>query len=406
MDISVFDLIGLALAVALAMPLLVVGSECLISLVLVPFTKQSFMPVQLDKDVSYTILIPAHNEAVIIHRTLAKLIAELPGKDPGRIVVMADNCTDNTAEIARSLGVTVLERFDSAKRGKGFALDFGIRKINETGAPAILVIIDADCETTKDALCRLINLAARSHSPVQMTYLMRIPENAAIKQKVAGFAWILKNKVRPLALDSLGLPAALSGTGMAFPWQIIERVSMGNDNIVENMQLSFDCTLQGLPPLFCPDAVIYSDFPLRSTAERTQRTRWEHGHIQSIFKYLPVLTVSAYRQRDWRLLALALDAGVPPLSLLIVITLTGLLGLLALAALTGNAAAFYLLLTCFFYFAASLAVIWWRFGRDYLTPVEILAIPFYVMNKLPIYIAFLFKRQKEWVRTNRDVESF
>jgi cellulose synthase/poly-beta-1,6-N-acetylglucosamine synthase-like glycosyltransferase len=327
----------------------------------------------------------------------------LPDPNPEAIVLVADNCTDNTADIARSLGITVLERHDTTHRGKGFALDFGIQHFRETGHPDVLIIIDADCETTKAALTSLINSVIRSKLPAQMTYLMRVVEKASIKQKIAGFAWLLKNKIRPLAMNSMGLPAALSGTGMAFPWRVLETIPMGYDNIVENMQLSFDCTINGFPPVFCPDALIYSNFPEQSTAELSQRTRWEHGHLQTIVQQLPALVKASFRQKDWRLFVLALDIGVPPLSLLVMITLGGLLALAISALLTGSATALFLLFLGFFYFAAMLTTVWWRYGRDYLSAHELSGIPRYVIAKLSIYIAFIFKRQKEWVRTDRDV---
>ena len=401
----ILGLLLILFAVLISTPLLVVGTECLVALFF--DTKALPCPDTPEKAIAYKILIPAHNEASIVGKTLAKLIAELPdsnsGPNPENIILIADNCADTTAEIARSLGVTVLERNDATHRGKGFALDFGIQYLRVNSHPDVLVIIDADCETSKNSLIALINLVSVLGKPAQMTNIMRVIDNASIKQKIAGFAWFLKNKIRPLAMYRMGLPVALTGTGMALPWQLLESVKVGHGNIVEDMQLGIDCAINGYPPVFCPDAVVYSDFPEQSSAELTQRTRWEHGHLQTIFHQIPILIKESYRQKDWRLFALALDIGVPPLSLLVMISLSGFMALSLLLLITETATAFQLLLLSFFYFAAMLTSVWWRYGQAYLSAKELSGIPQYVISKLSIYFAFIFKRQKEWIRTDRDV---
>lgn len=395
-----FELVVISIAVFISIPLIVVGTECLVAL----FFATPPLPItgRVDNPVSYKILIPAHNEADIIGKTLTKLVAQLPDSNPENIVLVADNCKDDTASIARSLGITVLERHDTTHRGKGFALDFGIQHLRGNNHPDVLVIMDADCETTKAALISLITTVTMLKLPAQMTYLMRVIEHASIKQKISGFAWLLKNKIRLSAMNKMGLPVTLTGTGMAFPWQVLETVKVGHGNIVEDMQLGIDCAINGFPPVFCPDAVVYSDFPEQPSAELSQRTRWEHGHLQTILQQFPVLIKESCIQKNWRLFALALDIGVPPLSLLVMIALSGLFVLSICSLIIGSATTFFILLLSFFYFAAMLANVWRHYGRDYLSAKELSGIPGYAFSKLSIYIGFIFKRQKEWIRTDRD----
>jgi cellulose synthase/poly-beta-1,6-N-acetylglucosamine synthase-like glycosyltransferase len=397
----IFEWLVVTIAVFISIPLVVVGTECLVALFF--GIQKPPISVTLEKAIAYKVLIPAHNEASIIGKTLAKLIAELPDSNPKNIILIADNCSDTTANIARSLDVTVLERSDVNQRGKGFALDFGIQYLKANNHPDVLVIIDADCETSKNSLIALINLVFELGKPAQMTNIMRVIDNAGIKQKIAGFAWFLKNKIRPLAMYRMGLPVALTGTGMALPWQLLETVKVGHGNIVEDMQLGIDCAINGYPPVFCPNAVVYSDFPEQSSAELTQRTRWEHGHLQTIVHQLPILIKESYQQKDWRLFAMALDVGVPPLSLLVMIALSGLIAASLSSLIIGSTTVFFILLLSFFYFTAMLTSVWWRYGQDYLSAKELSGIPQYIISKLSIYVAFLFKRQKEWVRTDRDV---
>ena len=390
----------LLMAAILSIPLIVVGSQCLLAIV--TRKQKSDAPVSIEPNITYKILIPAHNEAGIIGKTLAKLIPELPDSTPQNVVLVADNCNDATAAIAASYGIKVLIRQDIAQRGKGFALDFGIQNLKNNQPPQVLVIMDADCETTKASLTTLINLVASKNRPAQMTYLMRLVENASIKQKIAGFAWLLKNKIRLAAMTQLGFPIVLTGTGMAFPWAVFDTVKLGHSNIVEDMQLGIDCAVNGHPVLFCSQAIVYSDFPEQSTAELSQRTRWEHGHIQTIVQQLPFLIKEVWRQKNWQLFALAMDIGVPPLSLQILISLSGLALLATFAWVLSNATAFLILLLSFTYFATMLIGVWWYFGQTYLSARELFGIPLYVLSKLSIYVGYIFKRQKEWVRTDRD----
>ncbi len=395
-----WEILAFIIALTVSVPLFIVASQCLVALCVNP--KNTLDASQKADNASYKILMPAHNEASIIQKTLKHLLNELPNNDPKNLILIADNCTDNTADLARTMGVTVLERNNVNQRGKGFALDFGIQYLRDHDKPDILLILDADCETSKVALQNLIATASSRKLPAQMVYLMRVVNQNSIKQKIAGFAWLLKNKIRLLAMNSLGLPVILTGTGMAFPWQALECVRLGNSNIVEDMQLGIDCSIAGFPPVLCPDALVYSDFPEQNAAELSQRTRWEHGHLQTIINQVPLLTKEALRQKSYRLLALALDIGVPPLTLLIMLTLGGLAALSTLSLLTAETAALKVLATNFVYFFVLLTAAWWKFGRQLLTARELLGVPWYVISKLSIYLGFISKRQKAWVKTERD----
>ena len=143
-------------------------------------------------------LIPAHDEAAVIVDTLAALKPQLVNGD--RLLVVADNCSDDTAALARSAGAEAVERFHATLRGKGFALAFGVRYLEVT-PPEVLLIVDADCRVEAGAVERLARLCAETSRPVQALYLMRAPSGASLKMRVAEFAWRGKNWVRPRVGD-------------------------------------------------------------------------------------------------------------------------------------------------------------------------------------------------------------
>lgn len=347
------------------------------------------------------ILIPAHNEASGLLATLSSLLPQLSVDD--RILVVADNCRDRTAHVARQAGVDVIERNDLQLRGKGYALDFGVRAL-AAAPPDVVVIIDADCIAGAGAIPRLAGLAAQHHRPVQALYLMHTVAGSGPLQKIAEFAWIVKNKVRPLGWYRLNWPCQLMGTGMAFEWQTIHTARLASGHIVEDMKLGMDLALAGTAPLFCPDALVHSHFPISDEGVRSQRTRWEHGHLGMITGTVPRTMLAAVRRASPTLFAFGLDLCVPPLALLVLLV-CGLTGLGFLLALSGGPVAPLVVGGCA---ATALGVAillaWWRHGRAVLKGKELALATVYVLAKIPLYFRFLFQRQVAWVRSKRDSE--
>lgn len=347
------------------------------------------------------ILIPAHNEESGLLATLSSVRSQLGRHD--RILVVADNCTDRTAEIARSAGAEVVERSHAQMRGKGYALDYGIQSL-ATMPPEVVVIIDADCIVGDGALTRLATLAVQHHRPVQALYLMHTPIGSGPLKKIAEFAWIVKNKVRPLGWFRLGWPCQLMGTGMAFEWETIRSARLATGHIVEDMKLGMDLALAGSAPLFCPDALVHSYFPTSNEGVQSQRTRWEHGHLSMIAGTVPPTFLAAVRRTSPSLFAFGLDLCVPPLALLVLLV-CGLTGLsLALALFGGSIAPLACGVLAGAALGAAVLIAWWGHGRETLSAKELALAAVYVAGKVPIYFRFLFSRQVAWVRSKRDSE--
>lgn len=347
------------------------------------------------------VLVPAHNEATGIVETLRALRAQLRPGD--RLVVVADNCSDMTGKVAQAEGAEVLVRTNTNLCGKGYALDFGVRHLAHD-PPQVLVIVDADCVTHPGAIDALAAECAAFNQPVQSLYLMEAP-GASLGLRMAEFAWRVRNQVRPLGWKRCGGPCQLMGSGMAFPWAVINDAPLATGDLVEDMQLGVDLALRDHLPRFAPIARVTSRFPNTDVAARIQRTRWEHGHINTLLTAVPRLLKAGLEQRRWMLFGMALDLMVPPLALLtLLVAGTGILNLAVAGMLMGNwllpslSAATLLLL------AVSVAIAWSRFGRDIVSLRELLSVPWYVLSKLSIYISFVRRRQTTWVRAKRDRE--
>jgi cellulose synthase/poly-beta-1,6-N-acetylglucosamine synthase-like glycosyltransferase len=399
-----FEIVLIILVLALCVPVAVFCLEVLLSLV--PRRRVNLAP--LPHDARVAVLVPAHDEEAVIGETLETLMPTMPVN--GRVIVVADNCADRTVEIARSFGAEVLERKDAEKRGKGFALDFGIRYLarDTSGGhspPSVdaVVILDADCRVEAETVKLLAAAAITTGRPVQALYLCDSDPSGGVLQMISGLAFRFKNLVRTLGLVRLSGLCHLTGSGMALPWNLAETAKLADANVVEDMQLGINLALAGKPAMFLPETRVDSPLPQQRAAARTQRTRWEHGHLITLLTQTPRLLTLAIRHRRFDLAWLALDLAVPPLALLVV-------GLLAMTAITAGAwlvgtSVTPLMISAIAASALLLAVLsgWAVHCRQQVPFFALLAAPFYIAAKLPIYLAFLGKRQVQWVRTQRDV---
>ena len=384
----------LALALACAIPLAIWSIEC----------AAAFLPARQPRLLLETsrpriaLLVPAHNEAAGIRATLASL-SDQTGPS-GNILVVADNCTDDTAAIARECGAAVVERHDPERRGKSYALAFGIRCLEED-PPDVLLIVDADCTAHPGAVASLAEMAFRSARPVQASYYLEPPDPKSVHLQMAALAFFIKNVVRPAGLARLGLPCFLNGSGMAFPAAAVSSTPWANGRIAEDKWMTVDLALSGRLPAFCEESRFTSRLPAHRGALASQRTRWVHGHLESMLFQGPRLLIAALRRRRFDLLALALDLLAPPFSLMIALWLAGMSVVFAGGILGAGWLPAEILAACGLCVASVLASTMRRFGQgDFFRLLA--AAPAYILARLPLGATFLIRRQKDWVPTPRD----
>jgi len=344
--------------------------------------------------------VPAHNEQAVIEGTLANLRAELDANT--ELLVVADNCEDDTPERAERAGARVVRRVDPTRRGKGYAIEFGLDELAKA-PPEVVVIVDADCRVEPGSIKTLARRALDTGRPVQAEYLI-LPPRLEPKTAVNALAFLIKNRVRPLGLARLGLPCQLTGSGMAFPWKVIRQAPPMGAYLVEDMLMGIELARLGMAPLFCPDARIRSELPTRQQAQEGQRRRWEHGHIATLIDQGPRLLLEGFRRGNVDLIALGLDVLVPPLTLFL-LGLCAVLGLNFLASVGFGLGAGPLALSFAAVVAvgASVLIAWLTQGRELVPLRYALRVPGYVIWKLPVYVAFAARRkQATWEQTERS----
>lgn len=389
-------------AAAVSVPILVFLVECLAALK--PPPRRAVEADRLARP-RLAVIVPAHDEEAGLGATLKALKAQLVPGD--RVVVVADNCQDATAEVARAAGVECVERDEPDRRGKGYALAAGMEALR-SDQPAVVVVIDADCLVKPRSLGRLAAAAAAANAPVQCVYLLEPEPDAAPAARLSNFAFLVKNLVRQRGMMVLGQPALLQGTGMAFPWMVIDTAQLATGHITEDLVIGLDMLERGHSPRFCDTARVTS--PQASPkAEVAQRKRWEHGYLLTMIRRAPRLIRRGLAGRP-ELLGSAADLLVPPLSLLLMLYAASvvLLGVAAGVSLLSEGPwagvvvgvlGWQLLLGLAF--AVVIAVICRVFARGVMPLGTLLAVPLYAAAKLPIYFSFMRSRETNWVRTDR-----
>jgi cellulose synthase/poly-beta-1,6-N-acetylglucosamine synthase-like glycosyltransferase len=395
---NVFDVLEIVLLLCaglLLFPSAFLFLECLAA----PYPAHH-VPPQSDLEPRTTLLIPARDEAIGIARTITSArAAGFPRMD---ILVVADNCNDATAEIARAEGVRVIDRRDTERIGKGYALAFGIDAL-KMDPPEVVIVLDADCVVARTALQHLAGRAFAEQRPLQAAYTLRDGFDVSPKTALSNFAFLVKNVARPAGLKRLNAPCLLTGSGMAFPWSALECVLLDSGHLSEDMWLSVELACAGYAPRFCEDAAVFGEPPRRERMIKMQRARWERGHLDTMVRGIPKLVWAAWTQCRVEALWLALELSVPPLALLLLL-ISGVMGISFAGILFGLAATpFGLVLLDFVLVSAAVLVAWWKFGRAYISAKRLFAAPLYVIWKIPLYADALRRRRIPWTRTERDI---
>ncbi|MBU1312587.1 MAG: glycosyltransferase family 2 protein [Alphaproteobacteria bacterium] len=348
------------------------------------------------------VLIPAHNEEETITATLDSLRQQLTQAD--RLLVVADNCNDRTAQRARQGGAEVLVRRDPDCLGKGYALAAGIRHL-AAAPPRTVIVIDADCSVAPGAIAYLAEAVEQEQRPIQARYLMLAPEQASEKFAIAAFAFLIKNSIRPQGLRSLGLPCQLTGSGMAFPWTVIASAELSHGHLVEDMKLGLDLARSGSGASYCHAALITSCFPLSSQGQASQRQRWETGRIALVRSCASWLFSSATYRRP-ALVLLLLDALIPPLTLLAALLCLHVVAAAALVVAGGTIWLLFAAAVSWLAFISAIATAWWRHGKELLPLPLLSSLPFWLLKRLALFPSFYRSPHTHWIRTDRSAGDF
>ena len=350
-----------------------------------------------------TIVIPAHDEEAGIADTVRSVLSVEYPPTLRRVVVVADNCSDATAQEARRAGAEVWSRSDDRRRGKGFALAFAFERILAGGDADAVVVVDADTVVSPNLLTAFAAGLEDGAPALQARYAVRDP-GRSWRTLLMSVALSLFNDVRSLGRERLGCSVGLRGNGMCFSTRVLRGVPSAAYSIVEDLEYGVQLGLAAHRVHYAWDASVFGDMPAGQEAARVQRRRWESGRWRIARSLAPSLLRRGLGARDRVLLDLGLDLVVPPLAYL---GGAALVGLGASLALTVAGSASYAALP----WAASVVALgvyvargWWVSGTGARGLLALARAPAYLAWKLGL----LLRRAspgESWVRTPRERRS-
>lgn len=350
----------------------------------------------------FAILIPAHDEEILLPRLLDSLNTLEYPRELYDVHVVADNCTDRTAALGVAGGATVHERGDDSLRGKGYALRWLLRQLQQRDASYdACVVFDADSVASPNFLVVMNAHLERGDVVIQAYYGVLNGEEtwpAALRY----VALALFNGLRPRGRDALGLSAGLRGNGMCFAAPIVERYGWEAFTLAEDAELHLQLVSAGIRVSYAADAVVLAEMPTTLRQARSQNVRWERGRLQMLRAFGPRLLAEGLRQRDLVRLDAVAEQLVPPLSVLTGVTVCACLGTTLLRARAARRLAALVLLGQTGYVVAGLRLA--KAGpRAY---AALLWAPLYVAWKIWVYaVSAIGIRDERWVRTARGGEN-
>lgn len=391
--------------------------QCIFLVFLVPFVFYylvlSFVGIfiKIDKVGNYppkckfALIIPSHNEEVMIGKVLDNVKAIQYPKNLFDLIVVADNCYDKTAEIARKKGAIVYERFDKERVGKGHVLDWIITKLlDEKADHDAFVIIDADSFVSQNFLQVMNKKICQGHSIIQGFYSILNPTQSWLTCLMyASFS--ITHYLRPLAKNKLGFSASLSGNGMCFSREIFQRYGWKCFSTIEDAEYYIKLLFDNVKVEFAPEAVVYAQMPTSLAGARSQRIRWESNYLNFIKQYFFPLLSSSIRRRSLVMFEGAMDLlppaftismGLPVLFLIFNLISTPYSQLLTWTWI-GVIAGQLIHLSSGLILVRAPKKVYFSF----------LYTPLYVIWKIWIYLLLVLKFEKnQWIRTSRkDIQN-
>lgn len=257
-------------------------------------TKKSYEPQK-----SFAILVAAHNEGKVVGALLENLKRLNYPKELYDVMVICDNCTDNTADIARSHGVYAFERFNPTLRGKGYAIEWMLKELWKLPRTYDgIVMFDADNLVEQDFLVHMNNDLCAGHRVVQAYLDTKNPHDSWITSSYAISYWYC-NRLWQLPRTNLGLANYLGGTGMCFETTLLKEMGWGATSLVEDLEFTMRCVKRGIKPYFDYDAKVYDEKPLSFNASARQRLRWMQGHFDVARRYFFPLIWQGLKEGNW-----------------------------------------------------------------------------------------------------------
>ncbi|MDZ5473668.1 glycosyltransferase family 2 protein [Bacillus sp. 31A1R] len=248
---------------------------------------------------SFAILVAAHNEEKVISPLLENLNNLDYPKELYEVFVICDNCTDNTALIAKSHNVHAMERYDEINRGKGFAMEWMLEKLwrRERQFDAV-VVFDADNLISRNFLIEMNNKLMDGHQVIQSYVDTKNPYDSWVSLSYAITYWFI-NRMWQQARHNWGMASTLSGTGMCFEMKLLKEMGWNATSLTEDVEFTARCIANDIYPTWANQAIVYDEKPISLISSIRQRIRWMRGHTDCARRYMKPLLIKAIQTRKF-----------------------------------------------------------------------------------------------------------
>jgi 1,2-diacylglycerol 3-beta-glucosyltransferase len=348
-------------------------------------------------------VVPAHNESAGIARTVASLLAVDYPRAGFDVVVVADNCEDDTAVRAREAGAIVLERHDQERRGKGYALLLAFSSL----PPDLdaVVVVDADTLVSRNLLRAVAARRAKGAVAVQVDYAVQNP-NVSWRTRLIAIAFGAFHIVRSRARERLSLSCGLRGNGMCFSTALLAEIPHEAFSIVEDVEYGLRLGEAGYRVHYADEAHVYGEMVSGGAAASSQRRRWEEGRRDLVRRNGRRLLRKGIVEQNPVLFDLALDLLLPPLSKVAALSALGMLAALGLC-FANQRLELSLLSFGWCIFAIVLYVFrgWSVSGTGARGLLDLALAPVYVLWKASLRFRKASRPTASWVRTKREGQS-
>lgn len=282
----------------------------------------------------FVVLIPAHDEAAVVGDAVRALTGLEYPRRMFRVVVVADNCTDDTAERARAAGADeVLEREDPLHAGKGYALRWALERVASRWTPDAVCVFDADNVMTPNFLS-VMNARLAAGAQVVQGYLdTKNPDDSWVTKAIST-GYSVSSRLFQLSRENLGMSAALGGTGYCIRVATLRAFPPDPACVTDDAELQMRLLREGIRVEWAHDAVTFDEKPLTLEASNAQRTRWMQGRWDVARRHLVPLLARAIRHADHAALDGAI-ACVQPSRSAVAVLAAAIAGAHAVAALAG-----------------------------------------------------------------------
>jgi len=271
----------------------------------------------------YILLIPAHNEQTVIGRMLESVEKISYDHRNFTAKVIADNCTDQTAEIVRQWGVDVMVRNDAAKRGKGRAIEWALAQLDLDRFDAV-VIADADNIVDPDFFTGLNEVIDRGSNAIQCNNCLANPQATAFT-KVIHLSRTVNNLLYHDAKYKLGLSSYLMGNGMCFTTRLLKKIGWTASSIAEDYEYYAKLVMENEMIGFAVNAKLYHQESTGLRHATDQRIRWSSGRFQVAKTYGVALLKKGLAERNFRIVDASFALLLPNLSMMVNLTAAVLL---------------------------------------------------------------------------------